>query len=371
MRTSSCLPFRFALGLVALTGLFVTATVNAGPREDFTGYTRIGSPPTEGKKTAEYKAVAAYPEALGATVYYMVFDQQTGKVINASGDVFGTNFGRFDKTLVAGLNSDRPNLDTKARYLYLYQIVNDSGLQAGVKDITIRLLVPIDRITSWGHFVDREKNVKTGLIERRGLGFTTSVAVKEGKGGAVEKSAIRPVSTDFQGVNTPDEAYTLPGTPHQAPQTYGVTTIDLLARGAIIPAAAAIEPGADPGKEPDSVILVPNADFSKARGLTLGSAPKLGLRLSDRLSKLDSGDDTDVRAPLRWRTSWPALRATWVESPIATKQRSVIFGFTSNDGPTLQEAALTPRPAVGTARRRRPRAAARHRSPCRRRQPSG
>ena len=59
MRTSSCLSSRVLLGFAALTGLFVTATVDAGPREDFTGYTRIGSPPTQGKTSAEFKAVAA------------------------------------------------------------------------------------------------------------------------------------------------------------------------------------------------------------------------------------------------------------------------------------------------------------------------
>ena len=226
----------------------------------------------------------------------MVFDRETGKVVKTSNDVFGTKFANFDKTLVAGLNSDRPNLDTKARYLYVYQIVNDSGLQAGVKDITIRLLVPVHRITSWGHFVDTTKNAKTGLVDRQGLGFTTHAAVKgDGKEAAAVKNAVRPVSTDFQGVNSPDEPYTLPGTPHPPPETYGITAIRILAKNAVAPAAAAIGPGEDPGKEPEAVLLLPNADFSKARGLTDSKTPPLGLRLTDRLNGLDGNFDVDGR----------------------------------------------------------------------------
>ena len=339
MRASSCLPSRVTFGLIALSGLLVTATVNASPIENFTGYTRIGFPPTKGKKSEEYRRVASHPEALGATVYFMVLDRETGKVVAASNDSFGTRFAGFDQMLVAGLNSDRPNLDTKARYLYLYQIVNDSGLQAAVKDITIRLLVPTDRITSWGHFVDRTKNEKTGLVERQGLGFSIGISVKEG---AESKESVRPVSTDFQGVNGPDEPYTSPSEPNRAPQTYGITRIKLLGKGGIAPAVAAIGAGEDPAKEPESVVLIPNADFSKVRGLD-EKVPAIALRLSNRLGNVEDGE---LRGRLNWRTSWPALRATWRESPIGMKQRSVIFGFTSNDGPVTQEGALTPRPAL-------------------------
>ncbi len=373
MRTSSCLSNRVAFGLVVLAGLCVTAVhadpmtavlpdpmtkipVDAvstgvpGAMEEHTGYVRVASSTIKGRASAEFRQVATHPEALGATVYFMVFDHKTGTVTSGTtdesgrtttvaGDAFGTKFEGFDKTLVAGLNSDRPNLDTRARYLYLYQIVNDSGLKASVKDITIRLLVPTRRITSWGHFVDRSKNDKTGLIERRGLGFSISVPAKVG---ADAKNLVQPVSTDFQGVQSSDEGYSSPGEAKLAPQVYGITRINVLAKGGIVPAAAAILPGDDPGREPESVVLVPNADFSKTRGLADGKAPAISLRLA----KFDSAADPEAGTSLRWRTNWPALRVSWRETPIAPKQRSVIFGFTSHDGPTRSDAALTPRPAI-------------------------
>src|SRR5207302_1740171 len=68
-------------------------------------------------------------------------------------------------------------LDKTARYLYLYQTFNDRHTDQSVRRTTIRLLVPPDRITSWGYF--------------EGVGF----AVEQGKG-------IRPInSTTVTGVS--------------------------------------------------------------------------------------------------------------------------------------------------------------------------
>lgn len=44
--------------------------------------------------------------------------------------------------------------DTNARYLYLYQAQNDSGLKGSLEDLHIRWKGSMDLITSWGHLPD-------------------------------------------------------------------------------------------------------------------------------------------------------------------------------------------------------------------------
>src|SRR5262249_5964429 len=94
----------------------------------------------------------------------------------ADGDTWGTGMANFDESFVEGKsfnNTFSPALDTKARYLYLYQSVNDRGLDPGkrgpkqaaiapalgkelnVQDVamtSVRLLVDPRYITSWGYF---------------------------------------------------------------------------------------------------------------------------------------------------------------------------------------------------------------------------
>jgi hypothetical protein len=134
------------------------------------GYTRPGSPADKIGKNGEIIQAALEPDAsgrmIGATVYFAVFK-------NVEDDLFhGDPQGLVD-AFVAGRsfeNSLSPRLDRKARYLYLYQIVNDHGLNppkdgivpavagdvhtAPIDSCAVRLIVDPRYITSWGHFTN-------------------------------------------------------------------------------------------------------------------------------------------------------------------------------------------------------------------------
>jgi hypothetical protein len=86
------------------------------------------------------------------------------------GDTWGTGSAGFDSRFVPGRNFDggvSPRLDRRARYIYLYQLVNDPGLDPQeirqvadfqvvrgepVSSFALKLLVDPRYITSWGHF---------------------------------------------------------------------------------------------------------------------------------------------------------------------------------------------------------------------------
>src|SRR5439155_3370983 len=119
---------------------------------------------------------------LGGTVYFLVLERTgTGTGTGFDGDTWGTGTADFDRQFSEGRNfegSYSPSLDTKARFVYLYQIVNDRGLRpqsqdnpispvifAGEKEdapaappavdissFTLKLLVDPRYITSWGAF---------------------------------------------------------------------------------------------------------------------------------------------------------------------------------------------------------------------------
>jgi len=93
------------------------------------GYTRPGSPSDEKTNDGKIRRVAWDPafrgELIGGTIYFMVLELTT-----AEGDAWGTGIRNFNDSFVEGRDNDdrsSPNLDTKARYLYLYQVVNDRG----------------------------------------------------------------------------------------------------------------------------------------------------------------------------------------------------------------------------------------------------
>jgi hypothetical protein len=130
------------------------------------GYTRPGSPNDlikDGKVVALAGADDFKGRYLGGTVYFAVYEQSG---LGASGDVYGTGYAGFDDLFKEGrasAGSYSPGFDTTAKYLYLYQVVNDRGLDpkgAATKNIrtedivstTIKLLVDPSAISSWGHF---------------------------------------------------------------------------------------------------------------------------------------------------------------------------------------------------------------------------
>jgi hypothetical protein len=134
------------------------------------GYTRPGSPSDEKTPDGNIRRVAWDPafrgEVIGGSIYFMVLE-----LTNAAGDAWGTGVRNFNGAFVEGRDNDdrsSPTLDTKARYLYLYQVVNDRGLDplptrpAADQEIptvpiamsALRLRVDPRYITSWGHFAN-------------------------------------------------------------------------------------------------------------------------------------------------------------------------------------------------------------------------
>src|SRR5262245_15920007 len=86
------------LALVACFGLAVVDRAEAGPLEKFTGYTRIGFPPTGAKLDAKDAAAAKEMKAIGVTIYFMVYDQKSGKGVK--GDTYGVGIKDFDDSFV-------------------------------------------------------------------------------------------------------------------------------------------------------------------------------------------------------------------------------------------------------------------------------
>jgi hypothetical protein len=139
----------------------------ARPRVVLAGYTRPGNPPDVLTEKGKIKHVAFEPDfqGIGGTVYFLVLEW-TGA---SETDPWNTGVPQFLSKFVEGLDYDNthsPPLDTRARYLYLYQVVNDRGMEplpirpaanveVGVVPLasaTLRLRVDPRYITSWGYF---------------------------------------------------------------------------------------------------------------------------------------------------------------------------------------------------------------------------
>jgi hypothetical protein len=175
------------------------------------GYTRPGNPPDRerGGKILPGGYLAGNPDfhGLGGTVFFAVF-----RLTRETGDVWGTGVKDFDTAFIPGVDYndiDSPGLDTRAKYLYLYQVVNSRGLDPispmifaanadkGTQPIAstaVRLRVDPRYITSWGHF--------------KSEGFTLAVMPeqldgKRGKGvvgvvGDKKNGAVRPAFEEDQ-----------------------------------------------------------------------------------------------------------------------------------------------------------------------------
>jgi hypothetical protein len=139
----------------------------------FTGYTRPG---TNRATVRAAGAVRTGEGRLGSTVYYTVLERSEG----TEGDTWGTGIKGFDGSFVPGRDFTDKDLDTSARYLYLYQVVNDRPPEGGrlsgsVQSATVRLLVDPGRLTSWGHFARRDEK---GGKDVQGVGFAVDVKGK-------------------------------------------------------------------------------------------------------------------------------------------------------------------------------------------------
>jgi hypothetical protein len=135
------------------------------------GYCRPGNPNDVFKdgKLIEIAWDDEYKDRyLGATVYFAVYERSGP---GDAGDVFGTGMPGIDDMFKEGRGTNgiySPAFDVSAKYLYVYQVVNDRGLdpkkeipvgaafrEFRTEDIvsaTVKLLVEPCEITSWGHF---------------------------------------------------------------------------------------------------------------------------------------------------------------------------------------------------------------------------
>ncbi|MBY0398595.1 MAG: hypothetical protein K2X91_19275, partial [Thermoleophilia bacterium] len=316
----------------------------AAPMDDFTGYTRPGWPPPVGKGKAAVPAKSVRP--FGATIHYTVLDRQGEGVVSRDGDTWGTGIDGFDHMFRRGTKSDKTRLDTSARYLYLYQVVNDSKREAAVRSVSIRLRVPAKDITSWGHWAEGEPRVGAapGAPVVRGVGFA---APPVGKAGAVA-AAVRPVSTDNPAVD-PAERHRSPAPAIPAERPYLFRRI-YIGDNVPVAAAAADEDAKNIGYAPTSVMLLPAA--RRSNDLSATNAVRIPFVDPNDVDSLDLLRERERdREKLRGtRDRDTFFRARWVPETIKANHRSTLFGFTSNLPPVIEDAIMTGQPlAVGVA----------------------
>ena len=155
------------------------------------GYTRPGNPndiDKDGKIIFVANDPAFKGRLIGGTVYFAVYERPAFAPV--VGDSFATGVSSFDEFFREGRGTNgvfSPGLDTTAKYLYVYQVVNDRGLDPPEKGIafagypnprtedivttTVKLQVDPREITSWGHFAN--------------MGFSSKVADKTMRGAEV------------------------------------------------------------------------------------------------------------------------------------------------------------------------------------------
>ncbi|MCI0641265.1 MAG: hypothetical protein L0Y72_00960 [Gemmataceae bacterium] len=161
------------------------------------GYTRPGNPQDRVTKDGKIIPVVADPEyqgpIIGSTVYFAVFsnpllEETQGYNLDVAHIVSNFVEGRSMENTVS------PELDRKGKYLYLYQIVNDRGLDppkdgirpavegdietAEINHFALKLVVDPRYITSWGYF----RNVTfSSNVQDKGAGKGGVVGAAEGK----------------------------------------------------------------------------------------------------------------------------------------------------------------------------------------------
>jgi hypothetical protein len=256
---SGCAMFCTGLALLAQDGKAAAdvpdgliADAPNGPSLVVAGYTRPGSPPDKagGGKIAPGGYLAGEPdfEGMGGTVFFAVFRRTRDE-----GDVWGTDSKELGVSFVPGGDYNdnvSPTLDTRAKYLYVYQVVNSRGLDPispaifavnrdkgtqPIASMAVRVRMDPRYITSWGHFKGTGFNL---AVMAEDLGGNRA-AVKAGKD---NKPAVKPaieedpegtirmaVSADPSILNTVDRNAYIWGAPaHRLRQTsLGGATLNL------------------------------------------------------------------------------------------------------------------------------------------------
>ncbi len=297
--------------LIGWVFLYVCGRVDAEALTKWTGYTRPGT-----RKEADAKE-----QWIGATVYFQVYDRAGGK----EGDPWDTGIKDIEGYFVSGRRSGKEDstsrLDTTARYLYLYQVMNDADQGRNLASVTITL--ESQRVTSFGKFVDLESKYK------RGVGF--AVALTDGK----PEQAIRPISTKWKPFAK--EKFAHPAPAILVRNKYYTRPIQL--GNKIVPAAE----GEDVGRHPEEVILgwrekkaLPKKEIEdKGAGAGKGRDSDRYLvryELDQNLVAKQTG--SEKKAPTdQILDSTNNLVAVWDDSPLKPGDRSTLFGFTSNAPP--------------------------------------
>ncbi len=218
------------------------------------------------------------PTLLSGTVYYMVFERDD----RDPNDPWGTGIPNFLKSFRAGIDfngGSSPDLDIRAKYLYLYQVVNHQRTLPPIESMSTKLLVELSEISSWGYF--------------HGLGF----ASKD------QAQVVRPLSATHK-VDSRTYLSPAPALPltQQLSLAYVPTT-----RGEPEPMRDTGKivqvhwDALDPATPPDYTMILGSSDFDKH----------------------------------------PSFRAIWTgKNAIGKDGRSTAFGFTSPMPPTIEPVRL-------------------------------
>jgi hypothetical protein len=349
---------RAMLDLAFLFGIvFLPCITEAGELPKFTGYTRPGiptAPPGPIKVAGDKDA----DNPIGVTVYFKVFERSDAD----EDDLWGTGYKDLDSAFVPGVTAHGRNpdkLDTSARYLYLYQVINDSYRPAQVKSVAVRLLVPPHLITSWGHFAEKPEKGAA-----RGVGFAMLFENPDPKDPKAQ-SRVLPVSSDHPGVT--DNIYRNPAPYFYPPKPYTLSSIQLGNK------PAPLTDGEDTGREPERVVLQSMFNFEGAPNWLVKDRVRIPLSPFTRLALpsanlenpfynpaspfMPAGMDGLGMAPLMpgmmaantMSSADPLARAPavvvyWNNDPLRPGvagmqpgQRSTIFGFTSNFPPVCED----------------------------------
>src|SRR5262245_19920250 len=269
-----------------LAGLLAVApapATRADPVTAYTGFTRPGTPNDSRKPDGQVVLVStdadASKRAVGGTVYFMVLERKDGDKDGAWGSGIKDLPEHFRRGVDSG-GSPSPGLDTGARYLYLYQTVNDRGTDLPVQSAAIELLGDPKKkeVTSWGSFA--------------GLGFALSSG-KEGR-----KEDIEPVSSSTRDAAESEPAYRSPAPAVPARRSYRLSLLPTR-RGPFSDqpgdgVAKVVQEVLDPVHEPDYVMVLAGSGEQRS-----------------------------------------SFRAIW-NGYLPRGARSTVYGFTSNRPPTLQ-----------------------------------
>jgi hypothetical protein len=309
-----------ALALLTVIVLSIAAVpVRADGIPAFTGYTRLGTPPD--RIEAGGKILLAVDDkdgrlGIGGTVYFMVFDRASQTV---QGDTWATGWKDFDAAFRPGRGSDQdvsPVLDVSARYIYLYQIVNDRKTQGVIGGCSVQSLVDPRGVTSWGYF--------------SGVGFAAETVGKDGK-----SAAPRPVSAMDASVSEKpaERLYVNPANAMESVRAFRMMGVPDWSK-----VKGAPNQDKDPAHDPDHVLLLNSADFRGApdrvhSDVLIASTGMVGSRpvVQPLAANLNMTSRTGLGVQ-----QFAVVRAVWTgDSELRPGNRSCVFGFTSNLPPTF------------------------------------